>query len=114
MLKDKFMTVCTGCDGDGKLENEVLQMGEVNYYYTKCDCENGVELDWQKVNSEIKNTKEKIEINLMSIDNYNQFMRDAMREDDPSKAITALRLLMEQETKIAELEDYLAKLETID
>jgi hypothetical protein len=49
----------------------------------------------------------------MSVDNYNQFMRDAMREDDPSKAISALRLLMEQETKIAELEDYLAELETL-
>jgi hypothetical protein len=114
MLKDKFMTVCTGCDGDGKLENEVLHLGEVLYYDTDCDCENGVELDWQKVNSEIKTTKEKIEINLMLIDNYNQFMRDAMREDNPSKAISALRLLMEQEAKIAELEDYLAELEIID
>jgi hypothetical protein len=50
----------------------------------------------------------------MSIDNYNQFMRDAMRENNPSKAIVALKLLMEQETKIAELEDYLAELEIID
>jgi hypothetical protein len=114
MLKNKFMTVCTGCNGDGKLENEVLQMGEVNYYYTKCDCENGVELDWQKVNSEIKNTKEKIEINLMSIDNHNKFMREAMRNKDEYRAILALKLLMEHETKIAELEDYLAELETID
>jgi hypothetical protein len=114
MLKDKFMTVCTGCDGNGKLENEVLQMGEVNYYYTKCDCENGVELDWQKVNSEIKTTKEKIEINQMSIDNHNKFMREAMRNKDESRAILALELLINYENKIAELEDYLAELETID
>jgi hypothetical protein len=74
MLKDKFMTVCTGCDGDGKLENEVLQMGEVKYYYTKCDCENGKELDWQKVDLEIKDIKGQNKIQCKMRDGINTYL----------------------------------------
>jgi excinuclease UvrABC ATPase subunit len=112
-LREKFMTVCAGCDGDGKVENEVFQMGEVKYYYTQCDCENGKEFDWRKVDDEIKDTKLKIEINQMSVDNYNQFMREAMRNKDESKAIIALKLLIDKESEIEELELYLAELEEI-
>ena len=113
-LREKFMTVCTGCDGDGKVENETFQMGEVKYYYTKCDCENGKEFDWRLVDDEIKKTNLQIEVNQMSVDNYNQFMRGAMRENNESKAIIALKLLMEHEDKISELEEYIEKLETLE
>ena len=109
-LREKFMTVCAGCDGDGKVENEVFQMGEVKYYYTQCDCENGKEFDWRKVDDEIKDIKLKIEINQMSVDNYNQFMREAMRKKDESRAIAALELLIKHENKATELETYLAEL----
>ena len=114
MLKDKFMTVCTGCDGDGQVENEVLQMGEVKYYYTKCECENGKEFDLRFVDDEIKKTNLQIEVNQMSVDNYNQFMRGAMRENNESKAIIALKMLMEHEDKITQLEEYIAQLEELN
>jgi excinuclease UvrABC ATPase subunit len=112
-LREKFMTVCAGCDGDGKVENEVFQMGEVKYYYTQCDCENGKEFDWRKVDDEIKDTKLKIEINQMSVDNHNQFMRDAIKENNEPLALICLRSLIEYENKVTELETYLAELEEL-
>jgi excinuclease UvrABC ATPase subunit len=112
-LRDKFMTVCGGCDGDGKVENEVFQMGEVKYYYTQCDCENGKEFDWRKVEAEIKTTKQKIEINQMSVDNYNQFMRDAIKDNNDNLALICLRSLIEYENKVSELELYLAELDEL-
>jgi excinuclease UvrABC ATPase subunit len=113
-LREKFMTVCGGCDGDGKVENEVFQMGEVKYYYTQCDCENGKEFDWRKVDDEIKDTKLKIEINQMSVDNHNQFMRDAIKVNNEPLALICLRSLIEYESEIEELELYLSELETIE
>ena len=107
------MTVCAGCDGDGKVENEVFQMGEVKYYYTQCDCENGKEFDWRKVEAEIKTTKQKIEINQMSVDNYNQFMRDAIKDNNDNLALICLRSLIEYENKVSELELYLAELDEL-
>jgi hypothetical protein len=114
-LRDKFMTVCGGCDGTGEYEEPVGGFeNSVTYKLTKCDCENGKELDWEKVEAEINKTKQKIEINQMSISNYNQFMREAMRNKDESKAIIALKLLIDKESEIEELELYLAELEVIE
>lgn len=114
MLKDKFMTVCTGCDGDGTTEEPLMVMGNIVYRDTKCGCENGKEFDWRLVDDEIKKTKLQIEINQMSVDNYNQFMRGAMRENNESKAIIALKMLMEHEDKITQLEEYIAQLEELN
>ena len=50
----------------------------------------------------------------MSIDNHNKFMREAMRNKDESSAILAFEFLMKYEERVAELEDYLAELETIE
>lgn len=113
-LRDKFMTVCTGCDGDGKVENETFQMGEVKYYYTKCDCEDGKEFDWRLVDDEIKKTNLQIEVNQMSVDNHNQFMRDAIKENNDPLALICLRSLIEYEKKVKELEEYLEKLEALE
>jgi hypothetical protein len=113
-LRENFLTVCGGCDGTGEYEQLIGGFwNSVTYKLTQCDCENGKELDWEKVEAEIKTTKEKIEINKMSVDNYNQFMREAMRNKDESKAIIALKLLIDKESEIEELELYLAELEEI-
>lgn len=114
MLKDKFMTVCNGCDGTGTTEEPLMVMGNIVYRDTKCGCENGKEFDWRLVDDEIKKTKLQIEINQMSVDNYNQFMRGAMRENNESKAIIALKLLMEHEDKITQLEEYIEQLEELN
>ncbi len=114
-LRENFLTVCGGCDGTGEYEEPIGGFeNSVTYKLTQCDCENGKELDWEKVEAEINNTKQKIEINQMSISNYNQFMREAMRNKDESKAIIALKLLIDKESEIEELELYLAELEVIE
>lgn len=113
-LREKFMTVCTGCDGTGTTEEPLMVMGNIVYRDTKCDCEDGKEFDWRLVDDEIKKTKLQIEINQMSVDNYNQFMRSEMRENNESKAIIALKLLMEHEDKITQLEEYIAQLEELN
>ena len=114
-LRENFLTVCKGCDGPAEYEEPVGGFeNSVTYKLTKCDCENGKELDWQKVDEEIKTTKQKIEINQMSVSNYNQFMREAMRNKDEWRAIIALKLLIDKESEIEELELYLAELEIIE
>jgi hypothetical protein len=113
-LREKFMTVCQGCDGTGEYEEPIGGFeNSVTYKLTQCDCENGKEFDWRKVDDEIKDTNLKIEINQMSVDNYNQFMREAMRNKDESKAIAALELLINHENKATDLETYLAELEEL-
>jgi hypothetical protein len=114
-LREKFTTVCQGCDGTGEYEEPIGGFeNEVTYKTTQCDCENGKELDWRKVEAEIKTTKQKIEINQMSVSNYNQFMREAMRNKDEYRAIIALKLLIDKESEIEKLELYLAELEVIE
>ena len=114
-LRENFLTVCGGCDGTGEYEEPIGGFeNSVTYKTTKCDCENGKELDWRKVEAEIKTTKQKIKINQMSVDNHNQFMRKAMRNKNKSRAILALELLIIYENKVTELENYLAELEVIE
>jgi hypothetical protein len=113
-LRDKFMTVCTGCDGTSTAEEPLMVMGNIVYRDTKCECENGKEFDWRLVDDEIKKTKLQIEINQMSVDNHNQFMRDAIKENNDPLALICLRSLIEYENKVKELEEYLEKLETLE
>jgi hypothetical protein len=114
-LRENFLTVCGGCDGTGEYEEPIGGFeNSVTYKTTKCDCENGKELDWRKVEAEIKTTKQKIKINQLSVDNHNQFMRKAMRNKNKSRAILALELLIIYENKVTELENYLAELEVIE
>ena len=112
-LRDKFMTVCTSCDGDGQVENETIQMGEVKYYYTKCDCENGKEFGWRLVDAEVKATKEEIESLEVNILALNQIMRNSLDKNN-DHVINAFRQLVEYENKISELEEYLEKLEVLE
>lgn len=108
------MTVCTGCDGTGEYEEPIGGFeNEVTYKLTQCDCENGKEFDRDKLYKEIESTKLKIEINQMSVDNHNQFMRDAIKENNEPLALIYLRSLIEYENKATELETYLAELEEL-
>jgi hypothetical protein len=113
-LRDKFMTVCGACDGTGEYEEPIGGFeNEVTYRLTDCGCENGKEFDWDKLYKEINSTKLKIEINQMSVDNHNQFMRDAIKENNEPLALICLRSLIEYENKVSELELYLAELEEL-
>jgi hypothetical protein len=111
-LRDKFMTVCTGCDGDGKVEYGVFQMGEVKYYSTQCDCENGKEFDWDKLYKEIESTKESIEslnVNLIAL---NSLMRENLDVNN-NHVLNAFRQLVKYEKEIERLEFYLSELEEL-
>jgi hypothetical protein len=112
-LRDKFMTVCGGCDGTGEYEEPIGGFeNEVTYKTTQCDCENGKELDWQKVDEEIKETNLKIEINQMSVDNFNLFMRENLDVNN-DHVLNAFRQLVKYEKEIERLELYLAELEEL-
>ena len=110
-LRQKFMTTCTGCDGDGQVENEMFQMGEVKYYYTKCDCEDGKEFNWDKLYKETNETKEEIESLNVNILVHNQLVREYLEKDLIELCISALRELVKYEKQIEVKEEYLAQLE---
>jgi len=48
-LREKFLTVCQGCDGTLMIEEPLMVMGEIVYKDVVCGCEDGKELDWQKI-----------------------------------------------------------------
>jgi hypothetical protein len=112
-LREKFMTVCTGCDGDGQVENEVLQMGEVKYYYTKCDCENGKELDYAEINKEIKATENKISTCKLRDGIYNEVLRELYDKELTNLFPDAVKQLIENERELVRLEEYLEQLDLI-
>jgi hypothetical protein len=113
-LRDKFMTVCGGCDGTGEFEEPIGGFeNSVTYKTTQCDCENGKELDWQKVDKVIKQTKEIIEALELSIIFLNEIMRENLDKDN-GHVLNALRQIVKYENEISEKEDYLAELEVIE
>jgi hypothetical protein len=114
-LKEKFMTVCQGCDGTGEYEEAIGGFeNSVTYKLTKCDCENGKELDWEKVEAEIKTTKESIELVNSNIKIYNDITREYLQKDLNNLCIDALKRLVTYENELERLETYLAELEVIE
>ena len=113
-LRDKFMTVCTGCDGTGTAEEPYTTFGnETHYRDVVCDCENGKEFGWRLVDAEVKATKEEIESLEVNILALNQIMRNSLDKNN-DHVINAFRQLVEYENKISELEEYLEKLEVLE
>ena len=113
-LKEKFTTVCSGCDGDGKFETAVLQMGEIKYYYTQCGCEDGKELDWQKIDSEIKDIKGLIKLCEDGINTYLELAKNYTIEKNKGLLFSAMEKYIAFETELLNLENYLEQLETIE
>lgn len=113
-LKEKFTTVCQGCDGTLMIEEPLMIMGEIVYKDLVCGCEDGKELDWQKIDSEIKNTKDAIKHYNESTNIVLQLAREYHDKQDTSLVFDAIGKMKYYETKVSELEDYLAELETIE
>jgi hypothetical protein len=114
-LRDKFMTVCGGCDGTGEYEEPIGGFeNSVTYKTTQCDCENGKELDWQKVDEEIFKTKESIELVNSNIKIYNDITREYLQKDLNDLCIHALKGLVRYENELERLQTYLAELEIIE
>jgi hypothetical protein len=114
-LRDKFMTVCGGCDGTGEYEEPIGGFeNSVTYKLTKCDCENGKELDWEKVEAEIKDVKLKIKEYQELVESRLEFARESHAKNEVVKVFNLIGLMIEYENKVTELENYLAELEVIE
>jgi hypothetical protein len=114
-LRENFLTVCGGCDGTGEYEEPIGGFeNSVTYKLTKCDCENGKELDWEKVEAEIKDVKLKIEEYQELVESRLEFARESHAKNEVVKVFNLIGLMIEYENKVTELETYLAELEVIE
>jgi hypothetical protein len=113
-LRENFMTVCGGCDGTGEYEEPIGGFeNSVTYKLTKCDCENGKELDWRKIDGEIKQTKVKIKEYQELVNFRLQLAREYCVNRIESLTFQAIKSMIEAEDMVTVLEIYLAELEEI-
>jgi rubrerythrin len=114
-LKEKFLTVCQGCDGTGEYEEPIGGFeNSVTYKLTKCDCEDGKELDWQKIDSEIKDIKGLIKLCEDGINTYLELAKNYTIEKNKSLLFSAMEKYIAFEAELLKLENYLEQLETIE
>ena len=114
-LREKFMTVCTSCDGTGIFEEIYTTFGnEIKYRDVVCGCENGKELDWEKVDSEIKETHEAIEENELTFKVMKELIEEAYFLQNKESVFLRVGKLIEAEKKALQLESYLAELDSIE
>lgn len=115
MKKENYLMTCTGCDGTGKYEESFCTFGnETHYYEVNCGCENGKELDYAKINEDIKRTNEAIKELKASIVTYEKLMRQYHKNKNNVSAIAMLGLLIECEEQLEQKEELLAFLEDIE
>ena len=114
-LKEKFTIVCNGCDGTGMFEEIYTTFGnEVKYRDVVCGCEDGKELDYTEINSEIKVTEKKISTCKMRDGIYNEVLREIYDKQLLNCLPDAVKQLIENERELVRLEEYLEQLETIE
>jgi hypothetical protein len=113
-LRDKFMTVCGGCDGTGEYEEPIGGFeNEVTYKLTKCDCDNGKEFDWQKVDAHIKQVKIEIEEHQESMSIKLELAKHYTIEKNKELLFSAMKHVINHENKVTELQTYLDELEEL-
>ena len=106
---------CTGCDGTGLYEEPFCTFGnETHYREVDCNCKNGKELDYAKINDDIKRTTEAIKELNASIETYDALMRQYYKHKNNISAIAMLGLLVECETNLEQKEKLLDFLENIE
>ena len=113
-LKEKFTTVCQGCDGTLMIEEPLMIMGEIVYKDVVCGCEDGKELDWQKIDSEIKDIKGLIKLCEDGINTYLELAKNYTIEKNKGLLYSAMEKYIAFETELLKLENYLSQLETIE
>ena len=114
MLREKFLTVCTGCDGTGMFEEVYTTFGnEVKYRDVECGCEDGKDLDYSEINSEIKATENKISTCKMRDGIYNEVLREIYDKQLTNLLPDAVKQLIENERELVRLEEYLEQLDSI-
>jgi hypothetical protein len=114
-LREKFLIVCGGCDGCGEYEEPIGGFeNEITYKLTKCDCENGKELDWRKIDAHIKQVKIEIEEYQESISIKLELAKHYTIEKNKELLFSAMKHVVNHESKLLELEIYLEELEEIE
>jgi len=114
-LRENFLTVCGGCDGTGEYEEAIGGFeNSVTYKLTKCDCENGKELDWQRIDSEIKETEMYIHENSLIVEVLKNLMLEAYNEGNKDLLLSRYGKLIDAKKKEIQLQTYLAELEIIE
>ena len=114
-IKEKFMTPCTGCDGTGMFEEVYTTFGnEVKYRDVECGCEDGKDLDWQKVDLEIKATKQRIEELQEGISIKLELAKLYAIEENKELLLNAMKHVVLNESELLELEEYLEQLDSIE
>ena len=113
-LREKFTTVCQGCDGFGVAEEPLMIMGEIVYKDLVCGCEDGKELDWQKIDSEIKDIKGLIKLCEDGINTYLELAKNYTIEKNKGLLYSAMEKYILFEAELLRLEEYLEQLETIE
>jgi len=114
-LREKFLTVCQGCDGSGVAEEIYTTFGnEVQYRDVVCECEDGKELDYAEINNEIKSTVSKISKGIIRDGIYNEVLREIYDKQLLNCLPDAVKQLIENERELLKLENYLAELEIIE
>ncbi len=113
-LREKFTTVCSGCDGTLMIEEPLMIMGEIVYKDVVCGCEDGKELDYTEINSEIKATEKKISTCKMRDGIYNEVLREIYDKQLLNCLPDAVKQLIENERELLKLENYLEQLDSIE
>ena len=113
-LREKFLTTCTGCDGSGMFEEIYTTFGnEVKYREVECGCEDGKDLDYAEINSEIKATKQRIEDLQEGISIKSELAKLYAIEENKELLLNAMKHVVLHESELLELEEYLEQLEEI-
>lgn len=113
-LREKFLTICTGCGGTGTAEEPYTTFGnETHYREVVCDCENGKELDYAEINKEIKATENKISTCKLRDGIYNEVLRELYDKELTNLFPDAVKQLIENERELVRLEEYLEQLDSI-
>ena len=111
----KFLIECGGCDGSGEYEEPIGGFeNEIAYKLTKCDCENGKELDWRKIDSEIKRTKLKIEEYQEGISIKLELAKHYTIEKNKELLFSVMSHVVLHESELLEFEEYLEELQEIE
>ena len=113
-IREKFLSTCTGCDGTGMFEEIYTTFGnEVKYRDVVCGCEDGKDLDYAEINSEIKATEKKISTCKMRDGIYNEVLREIYDKELTNLFTDAVKQLIENERELVRLEEYLEQLDSI-
>ena len=114
-MKNNFLKTCSACDGTGIYEEPFCTFeNETHYRELECGCEDGKEFDfpkyWEEIEikkAEMKHWNEAVEIRL-------QLARKYCNENNESMTFQAIKSMIEAESKVNEIDEYIAELENIE